>query len=467
MKKALFLLSFLSGIGLTMAQPVTNGGFENWTITNLYENPSGFFTTNSWAYQATGNGNVVKGMPAYHANFAIDLNTVQSATDTIFGGLFLGMPGSGGITGGSPYVGKPDSVSAYVKYNIQPNDTAFFIVAFKNNGSIIGMSFKTFTGSQLSYGRICLATGLPVSPLPDTIVAIFSSSKLDGPKMPGSRLTIDSITMIGGIQSFPNPSFENWVSVSTEEPDNWTSINFASLSGTPSATKTTSAYSGTYALRLETIQVGGNQNLGFVTNGIFGQNGPTGGMPVFANPQKITGYYKYFPVGPDTALAAGMCYYNGNIIDSSMIKLTAQNAYTYFEVPLSYNGWPLVDTLNISFSSKNMFDTLNSGLGSVLFLDNINVVYYPTGIKENPATNSATVYPNPFNNEAIIMFNEASELYKLEVYTGDGKLAAVYKHITGPSFVLKKEEFGTGIYLYRLSGEKSGKLIAKGKFEAR
>jgi len=468
MKKALPLLSFLCGFYLMNAQPITNGGFENWTLSNLYEEPAVFFTTNSWAYQATGVGNVVKSMPSYHGNFAVDLNTVQSATDTVFGGLFLGRPGSGGINGGSPFIGQPDSVSAYVKYTIQPNDTAFFIIAFKNNGSIIGMVFKSFTGSQLTYNRVCMATGLPVSPAPDTIVAIFTSSKLDGSKMPGSRLTLDSISMIGSIQQFPNPSFENWASVSTEEPDNWTSINFASLNGTPSATKTTTSYNGTYALRLEAIQVGGNQTLGFITNGYFGQNGPTGGMQVNANPQKITGYYMYFPSGNDTALAAAMSYYNGNIIDSSMIKLAAQSVYTYFEVPLSYNGWPLVDTLNISFSSRNMLDTITNGLGSVLFLDNISIIYYPVGITENMNSFLGQVYPNPVTGDALIVFRgETTDSHRIEIYDATGKLVQLNGNISGNSCRISKQDLADGIYYYRASNEKSGKLLAGGKFEVR
>ncbi|MCF8234974.1 MAG: hypothetical protein K9G67_08120 [Bacteroidales bacterium] len=49
--------------------------------------------------------------------------------------------------------------------------------------------------------------------------------------------------------------------------------------------------------------VGGDIS-GVVTHGTFFEDGPVGGLPVNLNPQMLTGYYKYYPVGPDTALGS-------------------------------------------------------------------------------------------------------------------------------------------------------------------
>lgn len=462
--KKYFTSAFLFVSSFSFAQQISNGGFENWTVNTLYEEPDSFLSTNSWAYMSSGTGNVTKSLSSFHGLYAAQLTTVLTPNDTMFGGLFIGSPGNQGVNGGIPYTGQPDSISVYVKYNIQPNDTAFFIVAFKNSGNMISMAVKTFIGTQLTYKRISIATNLPVSPIPDSLVAIISSSNLDPPRMPGSTLTLDSITMIGTNQPFPNPSFENWTPKTSEEPDNWTTINFGVAPSNPlSATKSTNVYNGTYAIRIETINTVWGQQMGFITNGYFGQNGPSGGMPVFANPQKITGYYMYFPIGPDTALASGQLYSNSIVIDSNMIKLTAKNTYTYFEIPFQYNGWPVADTLNIAFSSKNMFDTINNGLGSVLYVDDLNILYNPVGIFSQENSVVQSVYPNPFSNQAVIIFKNENSSYTIELYDEMGKLARKYEDVKSNSLVISKDKLKNGIYHFKIVDRKNDNISGSGK----
>ena len=154
--KKYFISAFLFVSSFSFAQQISNGGFENWTVNTLYEEPDSFLSTNSWVYTSNGSGNVTKSTSAYHGLYAAQLTTVQTPSDTMFGGLFIGSPGNQDVNGGIPYTGQPDSISVYVKYNIQPNDTAFFIVAFKNSGNMISMAVKTFIGTQLTYKRISI-----------------------------------------------------------------------------------------------------------------------------------------------------------------------------------------------------------------------------------------------------------------------------------------------------------------------
>ncbi|MBI4930392.1 MAG: T9SS type A sorting domain-containing protein [Bacteroidetes bacterium] len=457
---AIFSAAFFSGAA---AQQIANGNFENWTTQTLYEDPNGYLSTNGWTYTSLPGGNVIKVTPAYHAQYAVQLTTIQTQTDTMFGGLFIGTPGNQTIDGGIPYTGQPDSISVYVKYNIMPNDTAFFIVAFKNSGSIIGMAVKTFTGSQSTYQRVCIPTNLPVSPAPDSLVAIFSSSNLDPPRFPGSTLTLDSITMIGTTQAFPNPSFENWTPLVTEEPDNWATINYAKTS-VASSTKSTSSYSGTYALRLETIQTSWGDTSGYITNGYMGPSGPAGGMQVFANPSKITGYYKYFPVGNDTALGGAFSYINSGLVDSNIVYLTAKNTYTYFEIPLYYTGWPFIDTLNIIFTSSNMIDSSYVGLGSVLFIDDLTVLYNPVSVNSPDNSFSHSVYPNPFSNSAIISLpNIQGNNYDFVMYDMLGNAVMKKENSSSNSIVIDRNNLPAGIYNYKITLRSTSNIIATGK----
>ena len=152
MKKYLIISAFaFICISSSNAQQVANGGFENWTMKTLLNEPNGYSSSNTWAYVSGSGDNVTKDTSAYHGSFAAKLTTVQTQNDTIFGALFIGTPGDGGVTGGMPYTDQPDSVSGYVKYNIPTGDSAFFIVAFKNSGTMIAQTAQSFTGTQNTY----------------------------------------------------------------------------------------------------------------------------------------------------------------------------------------------------------------------------------------------------------------------------------------------------------------------------
>ncbi len=116
------------------SQQIQNGGFENWTVQNLFDETNGIMTSKILAYKSNGIGNVTKVTDSYHGLYAAKLETVQAGSETAGGMILIGNPGNQTINGGLPYIGTPDSISGWVKYDIQPNDTAFFIVAFKGYG---------------------------------------------------------------------------------------------------------------------------------------------------------------------------------------------------------------------------------------------------------------------------------------------------------------------------------------------
>ena len=465
MKKIFCISVSIIATLFSFAQQIPNNDFENWTTQTLYEDPNGFLSTNGWTFSIYPGGNVAKSTSAYHGTYAATLTTVASSTDTTFGALFIGTPGQGGIDGGIPYTDQPDSVSAYLKYNIQPNDTAFLIIAFKKNSNFIAMVVKTLTGTQSTYKRFCVATGLPVSPAPDSLVAIISSSNLDAPRFPGSTLTVDSITMVNATQQLPNPDFENWTALSSSEPDNWSSINFGAMpSGPVSATKSSSSYTGSSALRLETIYTTWGDSIGFITNGIFGPNGPSGGMQVWANPSKVTGYYKYFPVGNDSALAAAFSYSGSFPVDSNIIKLAPQSTYTYFEVPLTYTSFPYADTLQILFSSSDMLDTFNTRAGSVLYIDDLNVLYAPVAVNTVETDAGFSAFPNPFTNMALISFSNNSGMqYDFTLFDILGNVVMKKENIVSSPIVINRNNLPSGIYEYRIRDNSSGKISGNGK----
>jgi len=370
----------------------------------------------------------------------------------------------------------PDSIKIAVKHNILTSDTGAIAVMFTKNGTVIGMGMKIFLGVQSTWSLETIPINWvpPAILSPDTVVLFVSSSSLDGTQIPGSWLQVDNLEFSGSVDPIPNGGLENWNPITIEEPNDWWTINFAGVyNNSFSVTKSTDAHHGSYAARIETIEVF-DDTMGFITNGHLGDDGPMGGMAVWQNPHKLSGYYKYTPVGPDSALAGVFSLdYTATdtiLVDSNMIKLPAAYNYTYFEIPLQYNGWPIIDSFNITFASSNIEDDLYYvGLGSVLYIDSLNLSYKPLSINENAdSKNEFRVFPNPADD----IINITTKLpvkgdLQISIYNSIGKLV-LEKNLTPLSFndffKLDISNLKPAIYIYKIQTDEdiiNGKIIKK------
>ena len=457
----------------SFAQTVPNGGFENWYNNYYFDEPSFGNTSNLQSYFSILSGNVEKTTDAFAGNYAAKLSTVASATDTLPGIIIVGTPSGSGINGGIPINVRPDSLKCYAKFNIQPNDTASIIIGFRKFGFVdpIGFVQLVFTGVQNSYQAYkSEITWVDATTVPDTLFGYITSSVFtQNSSIPGSNLFIDNISFTGAIAA-PSADFETWTAVESLEPESWWTPNFILINQTPCVTQSTDAHSGQYALRIENVLSSFGDTVGFVTNGYLFNQDFVGGMAVVQNPVKVTGYYKYSPVGNDSALVGVFTskfeptFGTTVRLDSSLIKLPAASNYTYFEVPLYYNGWPIADTLNITFASGN-FQNDSSLLapGSVLLIDDIEVLYNPVANEDIVSHNQAIVYPNPVAETLFIkMLNKATnQTFKLF----DAKGALVFEgncqYQDGMVAAIDVSEIPQGLYFYQINdGENNltGKL---------
>lgn len=455
------------------SQQIPNSSFENWTVNTLYEEPDSFLTTNLQSYFTIGLGNVSRTTDSQQGTYAAHLQTIASTPNNITGGMFIGTPGDNGISGGYPYSQKPVALQGYLKYNIQPGDTAGIMVLLKRNGEFMAIAAINPVGTQSSYMQFTAPfTWIDTvsSHFPDTIVALVSSSNFNN-AFAGSELYIDNITLTGVTQPFPNGDFENWTPNAVEDPDNWATINFIGImTGEYSATKTTDYYgAGTYALKLETVIIPNESSadtMGFLTNGRLGDDGPRGGLKVDNYPKKVSGYYKYVPVGPDTALAALFLYghdvfNNLLVLDSCMMVLPPTNTYTYFEMLLNYQGPVPADTLNITFASSNIKDSTNYiGAGSVLYLDELGIEYFPLSINEAVSNiGNVSLFPNPARDFIILNTSSENDFSEIRIFDLNGTQIRVN---TFNNNKVDISEICNGIYVYQLiSSDKieSGKLV--------
>src|SRR5690606_34306053 len=121
----------------------------------------------------------------------------------------------------------PDSLVGYYKCNVHAGDTAGILVMYSFMGIPVHFSQFGFTGSQTTWTRF----SFPVksqSFTPDSIsIGAASSNALRNSGIPGSWLMLDSLHFVGsGItQQLPNLDFENWTTISYEDPDDWSTFN--------------------------------------------------------------------------------------------------------------------------------------------------------------------------------------------------------------------------------------------------
>ncbi len=402
MKHPLLLASSLFTATLLNAQTVPNGGFENWN-TLTYENPQHYLhTSNNDIIYSSLPYNALKVTDPQQGTYAIRLETIANANDTMFGYFINGDPDNG--NGGIPYAQHPVTLSGYYKCNVMATDTAFLLVIFKQGGVVISTDIQVFTGSQSAYTQFTLPLTIPPLANPDTvIVGAASSNAFSNNMVVGSMLQLDNL-VFNGATSQPallNGSFENWTPVDRYLPAQWGV-------GGDTSYRTTDAHAGSYALELTTIQYDAmNVGPSFATNGtatLF--QGPDGGRPYTLMNDTLRGWYKYTPNGVDSATIYISTTNNGNMVGGAVLGLPPAASYTQFSVPFSSFTQP--DTMIVVFVSSYADVNMNNA-GSILKVDDVYLTSSPLGTPEVQWNTFGLVklYPNPASGACFLEWNNS------------------------------------------------------------
>jgi uncharacterized repeat protein (TIGR01451 family) len=88
---------------------------------------------------------------------------------------------------------------------------------------------------------------------------------------------------------------------------------------------------------------------------------------------------------------------------------------------------------------------------------NTMVYVIPVGISENAAQNGIIIYPNPFDDSAILTFENANNEDYTFVITDITGRQILQQKTTESKIVIQKSNVGTGMYFYRLSAAGSNK----------
>ena len=462
MKKIMLFIALLSQTML-YGQSVPNGNFESWTSAT-YDYPQGYLQNSNPEsfFRCSTPFNCVKTTDAYHGTYAIQLTTHTSANDTCFG-YFVNTTATNGDpltwTGGIPYNQMATGIRGYYKSNIMPGDSAGILMVFRAAGSPVGFYLYKFTGIHSAYTPFSLTFFPPLLATPDTVIfAAVSSDVFNSYAADGSMFQLDSVSFIAPSQPAAfNGDFEQWQSQTIYSPDNWYIADGNGLG----YNRTTDAYAGTYAMELQTYAGDHNGNAvaqsGMVGTGYCSGNGPSctweGGYPFASQIDTLSFYYKYAPMGNDTASVYLMFKYNGSVVaGSGMLIENAASAYQYAEIPFN-TGTP-VDSVIIQLQSSVWQDTALSFIGSDFKVDNIAFKSQITGIS-NPFVNAVLAgssYPNPVNNILNILLSPNSGETRLTIFDVTGR--TVKEELLHSSVTIERLDVSalpSGIYIYQLS----------------
>lgn len=190
--------------------------------------------------------------------------------------------------------------------------------------------------------------------------------------------------------------FENWTVVTQGHisflrpgGDWWDGLNYLSVIGGPiTVERTSDAFSGNYALKLETKLWGDELSIpGILASGHFDPNLPVGenlviGKPFTKKPKSFEGYYKYFPANNDTmVIFLALTKYNVNlkvrdtIARGEFTNNIPKDIYTPFSIPINYLVDQNPDSIHVILLTSVSGKEFKGHPGSVLIIDKLSLKY--------------------------------------------------------------------------------------------
>jgi photosystem II stability/assembly factor-like uncharacterized protein len=434
---------------------IPNWRFENWEHKTQYY-PHG------WYYY----GNIGP-TSSYNSSTAVNIYTGPDSTGSIaFNGIPF--PGMDPLIG-SPFTARPDSVIFYANYNIQTADTGFMLLVMKKNFAQIGESRYPFIGSTGgAYVRCAAPVTYTSGANPDSVLMAFATSiyLFDTPKPNQSWIKIDNISFTNTSQTIINANFEDFDTLDVDIPAGWQIAADAPPNLTPISpvTRTTDAYEGQYAARLETVNAPA-VNMS-VTAALATQQTGGGvtrpGFPVYYRCQTFNGYFKYQPAGNDTMSISIQMFRNGNVIGNSYLQVdTFMANYAQFSLPIYYFNTDVPDSGAIYIRNSSY----NAHIGSVLYIDALGFDGF-TDVQQvafAPAAfgNQLKLYPNPANTILNVQLQQYTANATLQIADLTGTVMYSGK-MSGDKFTLDIATLPAGIFIVTIAdGEKvmQGKMI--------
>ncbi|MEZ4739864.1 MAG: T9SS type A sorting domain-containing protein [Flavobacteriales bacterium] len=427
------------------AQEITNGSFESWNTAFLFEDPTEWRTGN---YEAGENLSTTKVGEAPEGSYAARMETHIAEGDTAFGFLIMGRIDET-PEGGVPFTTDVRQLRCWMRYSLVEGDSAIALVSVWSSGLNVATKQWRFGGEQFDWTEMVLSLNSQVSNVDSVFVAFASSDPFFTDNMAnGSWLEVDEVRLtapsVPTPDLLPNHNFEDWTEFYAEDPDGWNTWNrWTAVFGATTVTKSSTAYSGSFSARLETMAIEGDTLPGYLTNGTI-RSSVTGGVPYANIPGQLTGVYQYQPNGLDTAIVGVVFKSGGAIIGSASEEISAATfGWIEFATPCFLFDTP--DTMLVVISSGN-------NPGSVLYLDDLDLVGGNVGISEK-LSHSTAPYPNPARerlavpevlaNDRVAILDQSGRVVRMSIAHFSGTLEVPLAGLSDGVYLLRIHSNGT------------------------
>ena len=238
----LLLVTLIFNSKIASAQNLINAGFENWTNVIIFNEPTGYVSSNYFSIILGSGGlpraNVSKSAGIKHGgNFAAKLESYAQNT-----GDSLGVPGliitgsldiaSATINPGFPYVGRPAELRGFYKYaQGLSTDSGTALVSLMKRNILTGQQEAVAIGigvfsNKTNFSEFSVPLFYASNEIPDTAIIVFSTTSTlstDSAALTsapvGSILYLDDLSFFGSVaaglesidallqvNTYPNPS---------------------------------------------------------------------------------------------------------------------------------------------------------------------------------------------------------------------------------------------------------------------
>jgi len=447
---------------------IPNWSFEHWT-TSIAD------MVNSW-YSL---GNVQK-VTSYDGSYAAKLTSYTAdgmlyAASAVLNLLPANNPLA--LPGGTPFTARPDTLKAWLNYDISPGDSAYCLLGFKTGGNITTELFLAIGGN--TNGNF-VETSFPIhyqtNDIPDSIFLAFTNASPFGNQSanPTNVLMVDNISFTGTTQNVLNPGFEDWQTDTFILPQKWFCDQLVHGNGLPmECRRTTDSYAGSYALEIQ-------NNLLYQTQGasVFAirdaNNSFVPTFPLFHKPHSLNGFFKYFPGGGDTLSIQFNTYYHDSMVSNGQFFCdTSVNRYTGFTMPITYNNMNglIPDSASLSFSVGSHILHSNSrliidALSFDEFVDSSIVDTTSTSIQVVDGRQAQVrIFPNPASSLLnVTIDNYVDDNIEISILDLSGRLLDKFDFGTVKgfnTFSMDLERYTEGLYILTL---KNGQSFSSAKF---
>jgi hypothetical protein len=161
---------------------------------------------------------------------------------------------------------------------------------------------------------------------------------------------------------------------------------------------------------------------------------------------------------------------NNNFLNSStQYEIDNHAPFGGPNIDADSNYWNSTSTQHIDSVINDYFDFANYSvvfyspiLTAAVMIDTSCISQIPTATNNIKETNStSTLFPNPFTTTATLKFSHAVSAATLRMYNMFGQMVVETSGISGESFHINAESFGSGVYVYEVT--EKGKKICSGK----